>query len=117
MSHDLTSPPQPLAWELRPPRSSPHALSSLSEPLSIDVRYGGVGQISGITKKEGLPASLLVVLFERESMQPIRRTVSAANGAYSFTRLDPSKKYLTVCRELGTPEKDAQAHDYIEATL
>jgi hypothetical protein len=81
------------------------------------VRYGGVGQISGITKKGGLPASLLVVLFERESMQPIRRTTSAANGAYSFTGLDPNKKYLAVCRESGVPEKDAQAHDYIEATL
>lgn len=79
-----------------------------------DGSFGGNGVISGVTKKQGLPTSLTVVLFERTSMKALRRTISGPDGSYSFQKLNETLKYLIVCRETGVPEVDAQAHDYIE---
>ena len=82
--------------------------------LHLDLVNGGTGTISGIAKKNGLPAyGLRVKLLERRNLRVVRQTVSGPDGSYSFTNLGGGP-YIAVCYELHDPELDCEAHDMIE---
>jgi hypothetical protein len=75
------------------------------------------GSILGTVKKRGVPVThpCLVVLYERGSMQVLRKTVSDSNGAYKFqglvmamrflvVALDPRKQYNAVIQDNVVPK-------------
>lgn len=59
----------------------------------------GNGTISGIVTIENIPGSRKVRLYRKHDGMLIRETWSAANGAYSFTNIDPAWEYFVVAHD------------------
>lgn len=59
----------------------------------------GSGTISGIVTIENIPGSRKVRLYRKQDGMLIRETWSAANGAYSFTNIDPAWEYFVVAHD------------------
>ena len=59
----------------------------------------GGGTISGIVTIENIPGSRKVRLYRKHDGMLIRETWSAANGAYSFTNIDPAWEYFVVAHD------------------
>lgn len=57
----------------------------------------GAATISGVVRKLTTPLpGCPVYLFEQEGMVPLRRTLSAGNGAYSFTNMAENQQYVVM---------------------
>lgn len=59
----------------------------------------GSGTISGIVTIENIPGSRKVRLYRKHDGMLLRETWSAANGAYSFSNLDPAWEYFVVAHD------------------
>lgn len=59
----------------------------------------GSGTISGVVTIENIPGSRKVRLYRKQDGMLIRETWSAANGAYSFTNIDPAWEYFVVAHD------------------
>lgn len=59
----------------------------------------GNGVISGVVTIENIPGSRKVRLYRKQDGMLIRETWSAANGAYSFTNIDPAWEYFVVAHD------------------
>ena len=59
----------------------------------------GSGTISGTVTIENIPGSRRVRLYRKHDGMLIRETWSAANGAYSFTNIDPAWEYFVVAHD------------------
>lgn len=85
----LPTPNQPTTQTNRLDRTLPvrHAL------LELD----GTGTLSGTVKEGAIPvASRKVFLLDKRNMAVLRCTVSAGDGAYAFTGLNKSLKYVVI---------------------
>lgn len=84
---------------------TPHAQNSLGSRLAaggwyrVDYITGGSGVISGTVTIENIPGSRRVRLYRKHDGMLIRETWSAANGAYSFTNIDPAWEYFVVAHD------------------
>lgn len=59
----------------------------------------GSGTISGIVTIENIPGSRKVRLYRKHDGMLLREMWSAANGAYSFSNLDPNWEYFVVAHD------------------
>lgn len=58
------------------------------------------GTGNGIVTVAGVPSERKVYLLDIHALKPLAITISNKNGQYLFMRLDPTKKYLLMCRDL-----------------
>jgi hypothetical protein len=61
-----------------------------------DMQDGGTGTVAGTVKIGGTPVQRVVRLHDESSGRVARATVSAADGTYSFTHLDTTKKFYAI---------------------
>ena len=86
-----------------------HYTSDIKKPISGD------GGIYGIVTEDGIPVARQVLLLEREFFTPIRRTISTADGAYSFTNLNRDREYAVLA--IDSTEEPGQPGVYKNALI
>jgi hypothetical protein len=91
------------------------AVPAFSYSYEIKKPLSGDGGIYGIVAEDGVPVARPVMLFEREFFQPIRRTISTEDGAYSFTNLNRDREYLVMA--VDTTEEPGQPGEYKNALV
>ncbi len=87
-----------LAYGNRLPQSPLNATCTGVHAL-WQVQTTGGGTISGTVTIENIPGSRKVRLFRKQDGMLIREAWSAANGAYSFTNIDPAWEYFVVAHD------------------
>ena len=70
------------------------------------------GSGNGIVTVNGVPASRHIFLFDANSMELLRRTVSLSNGHYIFNGLDSTKQYIVMARD-HNKEYEPAVFDYV----
>lgn len=68
-------------------------------PFVVNLQTSGSGTISGTVTIENIPGSRKVRLYRKHDGMLIRETWSAANGAYSFTNIDPAWEYFVIAHD------------------
>lgn len=81
------------------PQISLHHFSVGGDAWMWETQTTGSGTISGIVTIENIPGSRKVRLYRKQDGMLIRETWSAANGAYSFTNIDPAWEYFVVAHD------------------
>lgn len=71
------------------------------------------GTADGIVTVGEQPAKRKIYVYDAQSMQHIITTSSTTNGHYLITGLDPSKKYLIMCRDYEQQYEPA-VYDYVQ---
>lgn len=62
----------------------------------------GAATISGVVRKLTVPlANCPVYLLDQDGFLPIRKTISASDGAYSFTNMEQGTEYIVVAIDPG----------------
>lgn len=64
-----------------------------------EVQTSGTGRIAGKVTIENIPGARKVRLYRKHDGMLLRETWSAANGDYSFERLDPNWEYFVVAHD------------------
>jgi len=80
---------------------------------SIQAADGGAYKIEGQALRGGDPYRARVLLFNSDSLFPIRDTWSAEDGSWSFENLAP-KTYLVLAIDK-TAERNAVVYSYVTA--
>ena len=70
------------------------------------------GSGNGIVTVNGVPASRHIFLFDANSTELLRRTVSLSNGHYIFNGLDSTKQYIVMARDYNK-EYEPAVWDYV----
>ena len=81
------------------PQTPQRILFAKGGTWSLETVTTGSGTISGIVTIENIPGSRRVRLYRKHDGMLIRETWSAANGAYSFPRIDPNWEYFVVAHD------------------
>lgn len=76
------------------------------------------GSDMGIVTVAGQPAKRKIELLDSTTFEPLQQATSLANGHYLFMGLDPTKRYLVMCRDLppnGIDQRyEPAVWDYVE---
>lgn len=88
----------------------------IPELMRSRLEFGGRYQIAGVVDELGVAGQYRVRLFDRLTALCIGETVSAADGAYSFTNL-ARRDYFVVAHDHGIDPKNAAIADLCELEL
>lgn len=78
---------------------APNGLSVDAE-MNGNTKFTGLGTLEGVVKvKDILSPGALVRLYEEESREYIAETITDSDGNFSFSGLNPDKKYFMVAND------------------